>query len=400
MKILCTNLSLSSQSGSETFLRGTTTTLQSRGHRVAIYSPILGPFAEKVREEGIEVFDNLDAIPFHPDIIHGQHHVETMSALLNFPGVPAVYFCHDRRSWHDRPPDFQRIRRFIAVDEACANRLQNDGIDPGRIRRIYNSVDLKKFVSHHNLPAVPRRAALINHRASEDNFVPIVREACERLNLSLDVFGLSCGNVTENPEQILPGYDLVFAKARCALEAMAAGCAVILIDPEASGPMVTADRWDNLRRLNFGHEACKAPLDVKNLIRAAGEYDPRDAALVREKTLSAAHLDGMVDQIEAVYEESLTEGGSDPNDIETCQNEAKAVSRYLRHQFDYQWLTEASRNEADIRQLKASLQFAHEEWGKLGREYSRLSREYNRLKSALGPVSRARSFVKGLSRKE
>lgn len=213
------------------------------------------------------------------------------------------------------------------------------------------------------------------------------------------MFGRSSGNHTENPEQILPGYDLVFAKARCALEAMASGCAVILIDPEASGPMVTSERWADLRRLNFGHEACTSPLDVESLVRAAGEYDPKDAAQVREKTRSAAHLDGMVDQVEAVYEETLAEGASDPNDIDTCHGEMHTVSQYLRHHFDYQWLTEANQNESDIRQLKASLQFAHEEWGRLGREYSRLSREYNRLKNALGPVSRARSFVKGLSRK-
>ena len=35
-------------------------------------------------------------------------------------------------------------------------------------------------------------------------------------------------------------YDLVFAKARCALEAMAVGAAVVLCDTHGLGPMVTS----------------------------------------------------------------------------------------------------------------------------------------------------------------
>ena len=48
---------------------------------------------------------------------------------------------------------------------------------------------------------------------------------------------------TSRPEELLPKYDLVFAKARCALEAMATGCAVVLCDFAGLGSMVNPERF-------------------------------------------------------------------------------------------------------------------------------------------------------------
>ena len=44
--------------------------------------------------------------------------------------------------------------------------------------------------------------------------------------------------MVDRPEAILGDYDLVFAKARAAMEAMATGCAVILCDRVGAGPLV------------------------------------------------------------------------------------------------------------------------------------------------------------------
>jgi hypothetical protein len=38
------------------------------------------------------------------------------------------------------------------------------------------------------------------------------------------------GSINAKPEEILGGYDLVFAKARSAIEAMAVGTAVVICD--------------------------------------------------------------------------------------------------------------------------------------------------------------------------
>ena len=47
------------------------------------------------------VVNDLAKVTAVPDIIHGQHNHELFTALLRFPGVPAVRICH---GWLDEPP--------------------------------------------------------------------------------------------------------------------------------------------------------------------------------------------------------------------------------------------------------------------------------------------------------
>ena len=62
------------------------------------------------------------------------HHLETMTALLRFPGVPAVYFCHGWLPWEEAPPRFPRILRYVAVDHTVRDRLQIEHGIPGTRR--------------------------------------------------------------------------------------------------------------------------------------------------------------------------------------------------------------------------------------------------------------------------
>lgn len=80
---------------------------------------------------------------------------------------------------------------------------------------------------------------------------------------------------------MLGGYDLVFAKARCALEAMAVGCAVVLCDVGGLGPLVTRAQVQHLRRWNFGRRTRlrRAPVLGRSLFltkRAAPRVVRRD----------------------------------------------------------------------------------------------------------------------------
>src|SRR5215204_6227314 len=69
------------------------TELLRRGYRPTIFSPILGTTADEARAAGIPVVATLAEIPEAPDVIHGQHQVETATALVHFPRTQAVSFC-------------------------------------------------------------------------------------------------------------------------------------------------------------------------------------------------------------------------------------------------------------------------------------------------------------------
>src|SRR5207248_10904224 len=127
---------------------------------------------------------------------------------------------------------------------------------------------------------------------------PTLRTACSRAGMTLDVVGLGVASPYPRPEELLPHYDLVFAKARCALEAMAVGCAVILCDVFGCGGMVTAADVDAYRHLNFGRRLLvRAPVTVETLQREIQRYDADDATEVCRRVRAVAGLEAWFDEM-------------------------------------------------------------------------------------------------------
>jgi len=329
LRILITNHFLRGRTGSELYVCELATNLLRRSHSPIVYSPQLGHTARELRETTVPVVDNLEAIGSAPDLIHGQHHVETMSALLRFPNTPAVFFCHGWLPWEETPPRHPRILRYVAVDDTCLDRLVSEsGIPEERVSVILNSVDLEQFLPRTTLPATPARALLFSNGAKETTHLGAVREACRRSGLTLDVIGEDAGNVATRPQDLLGQYDIVFAKARCALEAMAVGSAVVLCDVKGVGPMVTSSELDRLRRLNFGIRTLSEKIDADVLEKEIGRYDPSDAATVSQRIRDTACRTAAIDQIVALYEDVIREFES--SDARDHDAEARAEASYLR----------------------------------------------------------------------
>ncbi|HWX41543.1 MAG TPA: glycosyltransferase [Blastocatellia bacterium] len=329
LKILITNNGLADRAGSELYVRDLALALLKRGHTPIAYSTVLGEVAAELRAGTVPVVENLDQLSVAPDIIHGQHHLETMTALLCFPGVPAVYFCHGWLPWEEAPPKFPRILRYVAVDHTCRDRLLFEhGIPDDRVRVLLNFVDLDRFPNRTPLPAHPERALVFSNSIAESQ-VANIRAACQQAGIEIDVLGNHSGNMTGTPEDVLGGYDLVFAKGRAALEAMAVGAAVILCDQIGCGPMVTSDQFDRLRALNFGIRTLVSKAVTADAIaRQVSQYDPRDAAKVSARIRGEAALEDAVESVEALYRETISEfeaaGRSD------ADAEIRAAAGYLR----------------------------------------------------------------------
>ena len=146
--------------------------------------------------------------------------------MLHFPVTPAVYVSHDWTVWFDQPPPIPRVVRCVAVDDTIRDRLELvHGVPGERIRVLPNWVDLARFRPRGPLPGQPGRALVFSNYARPGSHLEALQEACGRLGIPLDVVGLGASAPVAEPEDLLPAYDLVFAKARCALESMAAGAA-------------------------------------------------------------------------------------------------------------------------------------------------------------------------------
>lgn len=328
LKILLTNHTLASRGGSDLFVRDVATALLARGHRPVVYSPVLGTVADELRRATVPVTDDLDSLTERPDIIHGQHHLETMTAFLHFADVPGIFYCHGWMPAEEAPPRFPRILQYVAVDDVCRDRLICEhGLRSEEVEVRLNFVDTARFGPRPPLPPRPATALLF---CNEDGpHVAVVREACARAGLSLDLIGRAFGNAAAAPESVLGRYDLVFAKARSALEAMAVGAAVVLVAPFGLGPMATAGDFDRLRRLNFGIRALTLPLAPASLVEQIARYDAADAAEVSRRVRATAGREEAVDALLALYGDVLDRWRSAPSRADAAE-ESRSASRYLR----------------------------------------------------------------------
>jgi hypothetical protein len=282
--VLITNAFIENWTGSELYVRDVAFELIKRGHKPIVYSPRIGKLADELGRKSIPVVKDLDSISVKPDLIHGQHHLETMTALSRFPGTPAIFFCHGWVPWEETPPYHPRIINYVTISDALHDRLVYEfGIPAEKIATIRNSVDLERFRPRPPLPCIPKRALVFNNRISEANILGIVREACARHGIVMDAIGYESNNPSFNPEAQLGNYDIIFAVGRAAFESIAVGAAVICCSLEGAGQMVTTQNLEWLRNNNFGIRVLNQPLTVDILSAEIKRYDPSDALTVSQR---------------------------------------------------------------------------------------------------------------------
>ncbi|MEY4427263.1 MAG: hypothetical protein RL535_1561, partial [Pseudomonadota bacterium] len=327
LKILITNNALGQHAGSEVYARDLDLSLLAHGHYPVLFSTVLGAVAEELRQATIPVVDDLTKIADTPDLIHGQHHLETMMAVLHFPNVPAIYLCHGWLPWEEDAPIYPSIRRYVAVDDLCFERLNSVcGIAASRIDVIRNAVDMRIFSPRTDLPAQPRNALVFSNHPAQSPAVDIIRRACLAFGMErVDTMGAVANTSVARPQDVLGSYDVVFAKGRSALEALAVGCSVIVCDIGRLGEMVTSQNVERLRRLNFGVRTIQQPLTEEGLQQQLLSYQAHDMPVVRQYIRQNADFDAYFQQILALYEDVLL----DSSPIDPLM-QSRAASTYIR----------------------------------------------------------------------
>ena len=302
ISVLFTNNTLGGRFGSEIYVRDVALELLRRGHRPIAFSLVLGDVAAELRRATIPVVDDLTRLAEAPDVIHGHHHLETLIATLAFPGTPVVNFCHGWVPWEEMPLHHPAVQRYVAVDEVCVDRLvREEGIARERVELLLNFVDLDRFQPRSPLPDRPRRALVLSNAATTTGYAAAIIAACRAADIDVDVVGMAAGNPSEAPEVLLRGYDLVFAKARTALEALAVGCAVVATDAAGAGPLVTPDNYEGLRGHNFGIRELRQPHDAAWYSAQINNYCARGAAAVSARVRAEAGLGLVVDRLIEMY---------------------------------------------------------------------------------------------------
>lgn len=328
LKILITNHALRSRAGTEMYVYDLALTLQKWGHKPFVYSPVIGKIGSDLQRATIPVIENIERLSLTPDIIHGHHHLPTLTALMHFPDVPAIYFCHGWVPHEESPLHFPRILRYVAVSQACYDRLICNGVSEDKIKLLLNFVDLERFKPRLPLPAEPKKALIFSNQADEQTNIPLIRQACAKYGIQLAVIGAKTNNATEFPESVLGEYDIVFAVGKSALEALAVGCAVIVCDYGRMGPMVSMKNVHRVRQMNFTLRAMTQPLTYEGICQEIASYNKEDAQLVSQFIREDACKNQCVEQLMLLYHDVIQEYKEIDASKPSC--ESQAVSQYLQ----------------------------------------------------------------------
>ncbi len=330
VKILITNYQLDHRTGTEIVVRDLERGLRTRGHEVYVYTPHPGVLSDEIVAAGGKVVTALDQVPFTPDVIHGHHNGPATEAALHFPSTPLIFVCHSRDYWLDIARGVPSVYKYVAVDLNCRERLLAEGVGADSIDVITNAADIDRFVVRRT-PALgsTRKAAIFSNNAMSGNFVESVRRACSSVGLTLDVLGDGVGASIDDPERVLADYDVVFAKARCAIEAMAAGCAVLATDAAGYGGMVTPANVDWMLDWNVGDRCLQRVHDADAIAEDLRRIDEDDVQQVALRVRQRCSLRGALDAYEHLYRDAIAgERNSLSPSALSSQNPHDALTQY------------------------------------------------------------------------
>jgi predicted nucleic acid-binding Zn-ribbon protein len=324
--------------------------LRKRGHQPIAFSTVLGDVADLLRSAAIPVIDDPGALTVAPDVIHGQHHLELATTLLRFPETPAIHVCHGWLPWEEQPLRFPTIQRYVAVSNLTRERLLTSGVPPERIELVPNFVDTERFRPRRPLTGPPATAAVFsNYMGHEHPHFQTIAAACAQLNFDrIDLIGGAAGTATSVPEEVLPGYDVVFAAGRCALEAMASGCAVIVTDHHGFAGLVTLDNLEELRSGNFGIATTYGkPPTLPKIVAEIGKIAPSQIEAVSGAVRDRASLASAVTVWEQLYLQALA-----------AHDRSVTPERIMMAASEY------------VRNLNPAIKNRHAEWRRLVERYA------------------------------
>lgn len=328
MRVLITNTVLGTRGGSESFVRDLARGLQNLGHSVLAYGSDVQQQERLLESDLVPVATDLEHLPFMPDVIHGQHHLDAMTALTALPGVPALFHCHGA-VWREAVPRHPRIHRYLTVSRTLAERIAIEScIPPADITVLPNAVDMARFATIRTPRSRPARALFYNRRHGEDSAtLAAIRDAAARHGLTLDCAGIPIGPEVLRPEAVLPTYDVVFASGVSAIEALACGCAVVVLGRTSCGELVRPDNVDRYRQVNFSIAVNSPPPSADKIAAELDLYSASDGEALTARVRVEADFQRSVEILVRIYETLVERQRALEPDPRA---ELLAASRYLR----------------------------------------------------------------------
>ncbi len=287
-------------SGTEHHTRTLARALVKRGHVVAVYSPAAKEGAPVSLLDGLRVCHSLEAVGFEPDVLHCHHLPCAIDAVLKWPRTPALFVVHDATEWHDALPPVEAFDVVVAVDQHCADRATREA--PGiHVQIVPNPIEQER-ISAVSRSRRPRSLLIYGKSAGLRSWNRSLRLAA----LANGIWSFRAMRGERDPLSQIGHYDIIFATARCAMEACLSGAYTVLFDRGHCGGAVTPENVKHLLRWNFGRGLFKESLTFTRFNQLLRDYSA-DSALGAARILQPlVEPDTIAASFESLYRRCLS----------------------------------------------------------------------------------------------
>ncbi len=296
MQFVLANRLLDLAGGTEVHLVTLGEQLQRLGHHVVLYSPVLGAFAEHARDRGLAVCGNPGELPDTSDVIFSQDTLVAYQIAERYPEALSLFrICNDIFDF-GLPPQLHGVVDLVIVLSDRYERLARASAVAAPVLRLRVPIDVDRLVPIGTIRARPRRAIVLGNY---DARFQLVREVWGREGLTVEHVG--GGQQTHDVAAALADVDIVVGKSRAALDAMACGRAVYVLDIFGGDGWVTPDRYAAFEADNFAGQATDRVIDAAALSADLSDYRQEMGVVNRDLVLQhhAAH-DHVVALLDAI----------------------------------------------------------------------------------------------------
>jgi len=284
--------------GTETYVGLIARELQRLGHDVTVHADELGPMAEHMeREQGAVLARTAGELPGDCDAVLANDAMSTAALGARYPGARLVQVAHSDLFDHQLPVLVPgAVDAVVVCSERIATRMRALALDVP-IVRLRLPVDTDRFAGIGPLPETPRRAVIVSNYLDGARRSALV-EAWGEHGVTCEQIGAP-GRTELDPAPAMRDADIVVAKARAALEAMACHRAVYVFDEFGGDGWITPESYEAFEADNLAGLATPMPRTPAQLAADLADYHPDmgwiNGELVRRHHGSRHHANALVE---------------------------------------------------------------------------------------------------------
>lgn len=280
MRFVLANRHLLAAGGTEVHLVTVGEQLQRLGHGVVLYAPELGPFADYARRRGLEVHDNLRELPETCDVTFAQDSIVVYDLSRLYPDALSLFrVCGDSYDFQ-LPPQVPGIVDLVVVLSDRYERVARACAVEVPVLRLPVPIDADRLVPLGPIRERPATAVLLGNYTEREG---LVRSAWS--NRGIEVRRVGADLQSYDVASAVADADIVVAKSRAALDAMACGRAVYILDLFGGDGWVTPELYPALEADNFAGQATDRIFDEASLTDDLAGYRQEMGAVNRDLVL-------------------------------------------------------------------------------------------------------------------